>query len=421
MVERVEVSNKFYYGWINMIIASISYFLYVGVLTYAFGIMVKPMAKDLNLSMTMATAGFSGFTLVKALIAPPGGKLVSKYGTKPFLLLGGVAGLAASLTMAFIVKGFISYMFVWIFLVSVSYFGGMVPSQISISKWFFQKRGLAMSIFLTIGGSAGFFFSPIMNKITTMYSWRHCWLLIGACSAVVSIITLLFYKESPKDIGQEIDGGYVESKIDNSINSTTIHKTKELWTISDVRKEKTFYFIIILQLSISFLLTSISNQGVNHMNNLGLERAVAAAVVGTFSLVNTFSRLIIAPFTDKIETKKIVMIGILCVSVGIVFLFNADSIYTAYSFAAFAGLGFGLCMVGPQNMLLNNFGSTDYANISSFYFFITGVLASFNAVIIGFIYDITNSYNAVWSISLGLLTLSFINMILLKHPKLNKN
>ena len=412
--------HGFYYGWFNLVIASLNYFMYVGVLTYAFGVIVNPMAADLGLSMTMATAGFSGFTLVKSLIAPAGGKIVSKYGTKKILVMGGFIGVLSTLLMAFVVQEFILYMIVWTLMISVSYYSGLSPAQVSISNWFFHKRGLASSVLLTIGGSAGFIFNPILNAITEQYSWRHCWMFIGACAALVLLLTIFFFKEKPEDVGQEMDGSYVQPTDTVGKSAAKVHKTTEPWTLADARREKIYYYIIVLQLSISFIMTSVSNQAVNHLVNMGVASGVAASVVGTFSLINTFARLLIAPFTDRIEMKKIVMCGTILAAIGMVFLMNASNLALAYCFAAFGGCGYGLCMVGPQNMLMNNFGAKDYANISASYFFVTGVLASFNAVINGAIFDFTGSLNAVWLINLVLLALSFICMALMRPPTLKR-
>lgn len=420
----VKLKNSVFYGWINVAVLWICYLMIMGSIIYTFGIVVVPMANDLKISMTLATAAYSGFNLSTAIMSIWMGKFIAKYGTKKSIIFGSASMIIGSLLMAFVVKNYILYFIVWTVFFSIGVrFATTSPGQINISKWFYKKRGFAMAIFLTSGGIAGFIFSPLINKIVTLYTWRHAWLLIAFCSGIAMLLTMVLLKENPEDIGEVIDGNGVSRTPEFSnrnISKKQIHKSVEPWTIVEVRKELSFYQISFAQLAVNFLMIAVSTQAVNHMVNLGLPKAIGASVLGTFSLINTSGRLIVGTLSDKIDTKKLLMIGTIIASIGMLILMRAQSVLNAYAFSVFAGVGFGICIICPPNMIVNYFGINDYSNINAYFNLVTGIIGGLSAVIIGIIYDLTGSYNLVWLLTVAILIITCINMIFIKPPKLYK-
>src|SRR2546429_9451194 len=66
-----------------------------------------------------------------------------------------------------------------------------------------------MAVTLSASGFAGFFVSPLINRMLTANggNWRQAWEIVAGISVLSAIVAFLFVKERPEDLGQSVDGG----------------------------------------------------------------------------------------------------------------------------------------------------------------------------------------------------------------------
>lgn len=410
--------GKFFYGWVNLGILWFSYAAVVSSITYAFGVVVADMADSLEMSMALATGAYTGYTLVQALTAPLAGAFIDRFGAKRSMLVGLGSMLIGCLLMAFIIKSVEMYYIVWILFIGFGMrFGTLIPSQVSLSKWFFRYRGLAMAILLTAGGIGGYLFTPLCTYVNMAYSWRHVWLMISVCIALTILLVLLFLRESPECLGQELDGGQ-EAGNARQMKKTPLraYKTTDPWELKDARKCASLYMLIFLFFASSYQLSAISSQGINHLLLQGIDRAAAAGAVGLFALINTFGRLAVGILEARMSAKRILCFGAALSILGFAGMLFAYSVSAAYLALILAGLGYGIMMVAPQNMLLNYFGSYDYAKINGLFSLAAGVLAAFPAVMIGWLYDLNGTYAFAWVLGIVMMTVALGIAVCIRPP-----
>ena len=410
-----------FYGWINLIILWFSYCTVVASISYAFGAVVSDMADSLGMTMTLATGAYTGYTLVHALSAPLAGKYINRFGAKTSMITGLGIMTAGCLLLALVGKSVWFYYVFWIFFVGFGMrFGTLLPSQVNVSKWFFKYRGLAMSLLLTAGGIGGYIFTPICAKLNEVYSWRSVWLMIAGLSAVSMILVFAFLREEPENVGLSADGehGCGDEK-ETAMHAAIGYKTTENWTLADTKKSAAFYMLIFLYFASSYQLSVISSQGINHLALQGVERSAAASAVGAFAFINTFGRIVVGVFGDRVDMKKILALGAVTSVAGFWLLMQAKTAGAAYGALILSGLGYGIVMVAPQNMLLNYFGSYDYANINGLYSMAAGVLSASPAVIVGWFYDLNGNYNFAWLFGIFLMMIVLAIAIMIKPPVLN--
>lgn len=410
--------KRLYYGWINLAVLWVCYLSTIGTITYNFGVAVIPMTAELKMSMTVATACYSGSTLLQALMAPLMGHYIEKRGVRSTMMLGS-ALLVIGCVILGCAHGIPAYFIGWLpFIAAGQRFGAMAPSQISIANWFYKKRGLAMALFFTSGGVAGFIFMPLMTEIAERFSWRHTWFTIAAFSLLSFLLVTLFLKNKPEDVGQIIDGGNeIPGKMQKVTTNYGAYKTTEVWTIREVSRTVQFYQVCFLQISVAFLQIAISSQALNYMVLSGISISVAASAIGVFSITSTAGRLIVGIFSDRTGSKKIMIAGSIFAFCGVLCLMNVYNAAMAYAFALTTGIGFGMFMVGPPTMLADFFGTADYVKVNSRYSLISGLVSAFAAVIVGALYDYTGGYTAVWSAVLAVILVNGMSMVFLRQPK----
>ncbi len=407
--------KKLFYGWINLAILWFSYGTVVASISYAFGVVVNDMADNLGMSMTIATGAYTGYTLVHAASAPLAGRFINRFSAKASMVLG-----LGCLTVGCLLLGLLGdsvwfYYVFWIFFVGFGLrFGTLLPEQVNISKWFFNYRGMAMALLLTAGGIGGYIFTPLCTKVNELFGWRYVWIMIAAFSLLSLLLTLIFVRESPGKYGLQVDGGKVPDISKKSGENT--YKTYEPWKLRDARKTAAFAMLIFLYFAASYQLSIISSQAINHLELQGVGRAMAASAVGMFAFINTFGRVIVGVLGDRVNMKKIVAAGSILSAAGFLLLIYASNAFTVYASLILSGIGYGIVMVAPQNMLLNYFGSYDYANINGLYSMLSGVLAAIPPVVVGWVYDISGSYQFAWILGICLMAGCLLIAAVIRPP-----
>ena len=151
------------------------------------------MMKEFGWSRTVVT---SGNAMSKLLIAPLfgfiAGWLIDKYGPKRMLMAGAIMGGAALIGLAFMSSLWMFYFF-YLFNALGYVFGGPLPCQVLISRWFDKNRGKAMGIaYLGIG--TGGVIGPTINlqDLKKSFGWHYALCGIGVLMIVIAFPTFLF-------------------------------------------------------------------------------------------------------------------------------------------------------------------------------------------------------------------------------------
>lgn len=396
----------------------VTYLLVTVPFTYTFGIIVSDMSYSIGLSMTLAAGGYTCYQLSNALISPFAGKLIVKLGPKKVLLVGCAFMIFAAVMMAYFVNSVILYYFVWIVLFSIGMrCAGLMALQTVLSNWFFQKRSLAMSLLLTAGGIGGYIFTPVLNYINKAYSWNAVWLTIAVLNALTLVMLLLFLRETPAELNQEIDNGLAISEKKNSTRKKRGYKTKEAWTLKETVRTPVFYFLIVVFLTASYLMVSVGNYALNHLTLTGCDSAKAAKAIGYFALINTVGRLMIGALDGRMSMKYIAMAGAVVSIVGNVLMLKANNFGTVVTALICIGIGYGILIVSAQTLLVDYFGTAHYSEINGVFGMASGILSALPTVIIGFLFDQFGNYNSAWILGLGLSALTVLCMLLTRPPR----
>lgn len=410
--------KEFFYGWINLGILWLSYMLISVPFTYAFGIVVSDMAKSIRLTMTLAAGGYTCYQLSGALMTPLIGKLVVRFGPKKIFLSGCILmSLAASL-MTYVVHGALLYYFVWIFLFSYGFrSAGLLPSQVILANWFFKKRGLAMAILLTAGGIGGYIFTPLLQWLNDLYSWRSVWATIAVLNFFAFFMLSLLLRERPEDVHQKIDNGKEYPQENIEIKTDRFYKSEDPWTLKQVMRTPQMYILIVVFFTVSYFVTTVANYAFNHLTLMGIDSSMAAKAVGYFALINTAGRVIVGLCGDYFGTKYVAIAGTAFATIGSLLMLRTSTFSSALIALVFLGIGCGVLMVAPQTLLVDYYGTCHYTEINSMFNMVSGLISSLPTIIIGFYYDMMGNYQSAWYFGASFAALSFILLGLTKAPK----
>jgi len=408
------MKEKFYYGWVNVIVLWLVYLLAAVPFTYTFGIISSDMASALGLTMAMASAGYTCYSLFGALMSPGIGRLINHIGAKKTLVTGVLILLTASLLMAFCVNGVILYFIIWAILFPAGVrCSTLIAMQDNMAKWFFNKRGLVIALIMTAGGIGGYLFTPLMQKISDMYGWRGVWIFNATCN-LAALLMLLLLRSHPESVGQKIDNGAAPQM---KIQKSSVFKTAAPWTVRMALRQPAFYILVFIFFAGAYLMVAVGNYAIGHLMVNGLDASTAATAVGYFAIINTVGRLVVGAVSDKIDLKFVLLPGTLIALAGCGIMLVAKTAVYAFVALVVIGLGYGVLLVAPQTLLVNYFGVKNYAEINGTYTMISGIISALPAVVIGAFYDSFGNYNAAWYIGMVLMLMCGICIVALRPPK----
>ncbi len=381
-----------FYGWIILLIICVNYIVLSCGALYSYGTILVPMAAELGLTMTQAAMAQTVKTLLTSLFALGIGQFVLKrVKITTVILCGCLAGSLLGLLMAFFVRDRLSYYLCYPILVSLmNSCGGLFTSQVLLTKWFETRRSTAVSIMLSMGGVGGVIFPQIASAMLNSFSWRSIWMLLAGLSMACVVITRLFLKETPQEMGLIPDGVPKEGRKAAAVPS---YRTRVSFTQKETLLTPFFYVCVLTHVATSNGVTSTGNYLVSHLMNNGLDRAVGATAVSIFAFFNIFGRSLSGVIQDRVNPRTIMKVLLPIMVVALFFVPGLDSAPKAWIFASVYGLCLSIAVPCPVGILMNSFGVEHYGKISSVENGMCNVMNACLALIPGLIYDGTGSYN----------------------------
>src|SRR4029077_20073291 len=205
------MTNKIaFYGWKLVAALWLLDFLNMGFPLYGGVVINTYMLKEIPMSRS---AFGLGFTLLNLFVGIPSilvAAAIVRWGIRKTFGIGSALILVGALWLSLIASRPWHYLLGFGVLIGTGIsFGTIVPAATTVTHWFSRYRGRAMAVTLSASGFAGFFVSPLINRILTANggNWRQAWAVVAGISVLSAIIAFVFVRERPEDLGQSVDGG----------------------------------------------------------------------------------------------------------------------------------------------------------------------------------------------------------------------
>ena len=168
-----------------------------------------PMAKDLGLSRGTLGFGSTVFVLCIALLAPLVARSVNSFGTRATLCIGSLFVALGSILLATCASQGWHFVVGYGFLLGAGCsLGSMVAAQSCATLWFEKKRAMAFALVLVGAGVGGSISAPLLTSVIAAAhgNWRAGWFCLCGAALAVALVSILFVKNRPDDVGQVADG-----------------------------------------------------------------------------------------------------------------------------------------------------------------------------------------------------------------------
>ena len=192
--------RRLHYSWV--ILATGFFILFFsGGSRFAFGLMLKPMSEDLNISRSTLSLAVTTFMVVSALALPFLGRLVDRWSLKGTIgvaaVLGGIGiGLMGQVDAPWQV--FIVYGVVY----ALGNAGTSVsPVTVMISRWFPNRRGIASSGAVAGNAVGQLVIVMALAAVLVSLDWRWSFTVLGIANlaVLVPLVYLAVRDKPPED------------------------------------------------------------------------------------------------------------------------------------------------------------------------------------------------------------------------------
>jgi MFS family permease len=410
-----------FYGWKLVAALWLLDFLNMGFPLYGGAVINTYMLKEIP--MSRSTFGF-GFTLLNLFVGLPSvlvGAAIVRWGIRKSFAVGSAVILMGAAWLALAATRPWHYLVGFGLLIGTGIsFGTIVPVATAVTRWFQRYRGRAMAVALSASGFAGFFGSPLTNRILTANggNWRQAWEIVMGMMVLSAMVAYLFVKERPEELGQEVDGGVGARSADRS------SRTKELvtsypWTSKQAFATPAYWMIVLGGIGCQFPFFFFTAHWLLHLRGAGISAADAAWAMGLFTMGAVGGRLIGGLLMDRLAARYAFMLGLCCYFAGSVLALRVhpDAMWIAYTAAIFYGTGFGWTFICLNTMTGHFYGPAAFPKANGLTLLLTGFFCSPAGVIGGKLFDVYGNYRLAFTINMVIAAIAIVGLLFATKPE----
>ncbi|MBA7622473.1 L-lactate transporter [subsurface metagenome] len=374
-----------------------------------FGVSFEPILTEFGWTRAALSGAASLRIFIATLLGIAGGRLTDKFGPRSFTTACGLF-----LGLGFFLMSRISTVWqlylVFGVIIGVGMSGLWVPIISTVSRWFVKRRVMMTGIVLSGVSLGSIIMPPLATWLITTYGWRTSYTIIGLIAMIIIISATQFVKRDPAQIGQLPDGGnrVKAASLDLQARNLSLREaihTRQFWTLSAV--------FGCLWFSSMAIIVHI----VIHAIDLGIPATSAANILVIMGGAGIAGRILIGSLADRIGLKPALLMGFTLIVVSLLWLLVAKELWAFYLFAVIAGFGAtGLAVLQPA-LTAGLFGLGSLSVIMGSVDFISTTLATPSAIVTGYIFDITGSYQLAFLICAGVSIIGLILSFLLKPTR----
>jgi MFS family permease len=406
------LAGRIFYGWY---IVGISFFcltIVSGVGLLSFPVFVAPLEREFPWSRTAILGGVAAAAVAAGICLPLIGYCIDKIGVRRVMVTGiflaGSSFLLLSM-MNSILTWYLSLLLAGLGIAASTY----IPVASLVTRWFFKRRGLAMSLAMAGMGVGGFLMPNLAAFIIETAGWRQAYRISGFITLILLFpLAGLVVRGDPADIGTKAfgDEGNKSDLILLSRGPLAHDGQNSHLTARAALGTRNFWSIGIAEFCNAFGVVGLGANLVAFAVEAGVTPRIAALGYSFINAVTLAGIVAVGAAADRFNHRVMITLSYLAPAVGILFLFNLKDTFFLFLFAAIAGVSSaGRITLWPL-VVNETFGKEAYATVMGFLiiFYTVGIAAA--PPITGLIYDTTGAYTGIFILSIIAFVLSGVQI-----------
>jgi len=415
-MKHTEKQPRIFYGWYILAIGMIGAFLSAGTSQLFMSIMLKPLTAEFGWSRTAATGAITTGTIMAGLLAFPFGALADRYGPRLLTSLGALVTVA---TYFLITKSAELWQFYVVFVigrvVSTNTISTIAPTNAAVN-WFRRFRGRALGLLNLATPLGSSILAIVAQLIMERHGWRTVFMMFALAMLLLQVLpAALFLRRRPEDCGLLPDGGPAVEKTSASPLRKPLEKEFN-WTLREAVRTPTMWFLLSATIVALTVNAGVGFHLVAYYTDVGIAASTAVAALSAYAFTGAMANVIWGFLSEKISERMLAALVMVLTAFTILYL---ESVRTAPGAFIFAVL-FGLTSRGEGTLvniiLAQYYGRGSFGAISGFVLPFNMLGLGFGPLIASVSFDRTGSYDAVFTVFIGVALIAAILLWLAKKP-----
>jgi MFS family permease len=367
----------------------------VGFALYGLPFFYDFFVKEFGWSRAVVTSGnATGKLLVAPLFGFIAGWIIDRYGPRKMMLAGSLMAGSAIIGLSFMTN--LSMFYSFYILNALGYvFGGPLPCQVMISRWFSRNRGKAMGIAYLGIGTGGALVPLLSTALEKNLGWHLALTSLGVIVILLSFPLAFFIKEAPKQPQEHEE------------DSSTV-------PITGILKNRNFYLLGIGSMCSIGAVGGVNQHLKLYLRDLDFTQSQSAHIMSLVLLSSLVGRVLMGMLADIFPRKYVMILIYFIVGTSIPLLLVPDFPGRLYIFAVVFGIGLGGDYMIIPLMAGDLFGVKTLGRVMGIILVADGIAESLSPMMVGALYDnVMKSYSSGFIILIcialtGALIISFL-------------
>ncbi len=409
-----------FYGW--FILAAVFFVLFMSTgVRNSFGVFVIPLSNDFEWSRSTVSLAIAVGWLVNGVTQPFIGRLYDRFGARKVITISlvvlGVSTMLLSQTNSI-------WFLVVVYGLVMSVAGGgtsLVTVHALLARWFFRRRGVALSVGTSGGGVGALVLAPFAAYMILLAGWRTTWMVLGAMKLVLAVpLAAMLIKNAPSDIGELPDGrsaspergggdqGQTQDAPRGPLEAETWHqsyRSRPMWQMTGA------YFVCGMTTAI------ISFHYVPFAIDRGVSLGMAALAFGVMNALNVVGVLAVGFISDKLGRKNLLASVYAVRGIGYIILILVPGALGLWGFAIIAGLAWVATAPLTASLTADIYGVKNLGTLNGVATFAHQMGGALSIYLGGLLYDVFGAYDVPFAIAGSLLVGASLAALTIKERK----
>ena len=388
------MKRTLYYGYRIVLAGFVTQFVAVGMANYVVGSFMIPMTEEFDWNRAEFTAARSIGQIVLATTGFIIGSSIDRYGGRPFIL-GGALLLSGSLFTLGSIQTLNQWLLVnGLMLTAGSAMIGNLVVNVTLGKWFVERRGRAVAIAGMGISLAGILLPPAATWLVDTFGWRESWHLLGVGALLLTLPAAVVVRRRPEDYDLYPDGRSKE-EVSTGLGEAAQLDFARSMTRRQVMQTSSFYVLVLafglFQISITVILT----QTIPLMTDAGYSRLVASAMIPLASIPAFLSKPLWGIFIDRYSPQKLAAFGAAVTGSAVMLVVFSVSLrleLSVYGSFLLMGVGWGGLLPLQEVIWASFFGRRYLGSVRSTALPFTLGMSAVGPVLVAWYYDVAGNY-----------------------------
>ena len=405
--------KTFYWHYAWVIVVIIASMQIVGTsIRMAFGVFIDPLQAQFGWSQGGIAFAYAITSVVSAVVSPWAGNLGDKYGAKNAMVVGTIIYLVGMLATAFVTTLW-QFWFTYGVILGIAQAIFLVPLIPAAMIWFRRHLGMAMGLVMASWGLGPALATPLVAYMIESYGWTFAFLSIGIVTTLIMFFLIAVFRNRPADVGSEAYGTVSgDPSLSDKLPPAVLlkefkghmKKTAAYWNMSSIHFLGCVGHAVIL----IWIIPMATSKGLTPID--------ASLILTLFSAVSIATRLTTPMLCEKMGVRTVMTVFYILQGAPVLLLIfsSADSVFIV--FAVTFGIGYGGETGGFPILNRKYFGHAPMGGAHGFQMLGAGIGMAVGGWIGGPVFDIFNSYNAAFWISVLASFGGALSIVLLENP-----